>query len=108
MGKFSRHPKYKKLKDSWRRPRGRHNKLRKSKKSKGKKPSPGYGSSERGKHPSGYYEKLIHNPQALKDVEKEREGVRIAKGVGKKKKKIITEKAKKMGLKIFNPYKEED
>ena len=42
--------------DSWRKPRGLHNKQRRQKKAKGALPTPGYGSpvAVRGMHPSGY------------------------------------------------------
>jgi len=106
MTKFQRHPKHKKLKDSWRRPRGHQNKLRKGKKSKGKKPNVGYGTQDKGKHPSGYYEKIVHNTKELEDVNEEEEAVRIGGTVGKRKKKEITENAEKMGLKVLNPFKE--
>ncbi|MFP4045473.1 MAG: 50S ribosomal protein L32e [Candidatus Aenigmatarchaeota archaeon] len=90
------------LGDSWRKPRGRHSKLRLNRKGRGKKPSPGYGSEHKGMHPSGYYEKLVHNPDELDDIDKEEEAARIASTVGKRKRKLIREKAEKEDIKILN------
>ena len=49
------------LSDSWRKPRGQHNKQREQKKAKGALPKPGFGSpvAVRGMHPSGFFEALI-------------------------------------------------
>ena len=44
------------LSDSWRKPRGQHNKQREQKKAKGALPKPGFGSpvAVRGMHPAGF------------------------------------------------------
>ena len=49
------------LSDSWRKPRGQHNKQREQKKAKGALPKPGYGSpiAVRGMHPSGFFEVMV-------------------------------------------------
>ena len=55
------------ISDSWRRPRGLHNKQRKQKKAKGAHPTPGYGSPVlvRGMHPSGFLEVRVFTPDEL-------------------------------------------
>lgn len=104
---FRRYEAHKKLRlrdKSWRRPRGRHSKLRK--RVAGRKiVMAGYGSPKavRNLHPSGYEEVLIYNPEQLEAVNAERQAVRIASSVGLKKRLLIEEKANKMGLKILNP-----
>ena len=60
--------KKKQLSDSWRKPRGQHNKQREQKKAKGALPKPGFGSplAVRGMHPSGFFEVLAFT---LRDLE---------------------------------------
>ncbi|MBE8539750.1 50S ribosomal protein L32e [Geoglobus acetivorans] len=107
---FEAHKKLK-LKDlGWRRPRGRHNKWRErygGKWSGRVLPNPGFSSPAgvRGLHPSGYEEVLIHNPKELESVNPEFQAVRIASRVGLKKRLLIEEKAKELGIKVLNPVK---
>ncbi|MEM5777225.1 MAG: 50S ribosomal protein L32e [Candidatus Aenigmatarchaeota archaeon] len=104
--KFNRHGAYvKRVSKSWRRPRGRDNKMRIKEKAKGKRPSIGFGApkSLRGLHPSGFKEILISNIKELERVDKAKEAVRIAAKVGKKKKAEIVTKAKEFGIKVLNP-----
>jgi large subunit ribosomal protein L32e len=105
--KFKRHGEgiLKRVGEKWRRPRGWHSKLRKKMKSKGKVPSPGYGAPKelRFLHPSGYKEVLIRNLKDLEKIDKEKEAIKIASTVGKKKRNMIIEKAKNLGIKILNP-----
>jgi len=88
----------------WKRPRGRHNKIRL--KLKGKPSSPSIGrrtkKSIRGLHPSGYEEILIETPSQLDNVNKENQAIRISGKVGKRKKKLIIEKASELGIKVLN------
>jgi large subunit ribosomal protein L32e len=97
--------KKKQLSPSWRRPRGLHNKQRIQKKAKGPLPTPGYGSPlvARGLHPSGYRDVRVHTPAELEGLDPERDAIRIAAGVGQKKRAVIQEKAIQAGLKILNP-----
>ncbi|MDP6459492.1 MAG: 50S ribosomal protein L32e [Candidatus Hydrothermarchaeota archaeon] len=95
---------YKKLGKSWRKPRGRHSKMRKRLGGKMASPTIGYGTKDglRGLHPSGYREVLVYNPNALDMVDKETQAVRIAAGVGKRKRGEILKKAKKLKLVVLN------
>jgi large subunit ribosomal protein L32e len=57
----------------------------------------------RGLHPSGLRERLVHSLAELEGVDPEREAVRVAHRVGKKKKAEIVERAKKLGVRVLNP-----
>jgi len=98
---------YKRLKGAWRKPRGRHSKLRKSEKARGKKPSVGYRSpaAVRGLTKQGYKPVLVSNKHDLGKMDREKEAIVISSDVGKKKKMEIILEAEKMQIKILNAYK---
>jgi large subunit ribosomal protein L32e len=98
----------KRLKKSWRHPRGKHSKLREHKKAKGFIPMPGYGSpkSVRCLHPSGFEEKLIYNVDGLLGMKPEKQACRIASAVGKKKRIEIMKKSEELKIKVLNPLRE--
>jgi len=95
---------YVKLGTSWRRPRGRHSKMRRHFKRRPNVVSIGYGSpsSARFYHPSGFLEKLVHNVKELEDIDPKTHAVRIAHSVGAKKRFNIIEKADEEGIKVLN------
>ncbi len=97
--------KKKKLDDSWRRPRGRHNKLRRRIKGKGVVVRVGYGTpaSVKGRHPSGFEERLVHNVRELEGLDPSRHALRIGRTVGLKKRLEIESQAEERGFKILNP-----
>ncbi|VUT23499.1 MAG: 50S ribosomal protein L32e [Candidatus Methanolliviera sp. GoM_asphalt] len=107
---FSRYgSKYKKrVKEAWRRPRGRQNKQRRRKVSKPAVVKVGYGSPAlvKGLHPSGLEDTLVRNIKELKKVDPEKQLVRIARTVGRKKRLEIEERAEEIGIKIINMVKE--
>ncbi len=92
------------LSDSWRMPRGLHNKQRKHKKAKGALPQPGYGSptAVRGMHPSGFFEVLVSTVKELEGLDPKTHAVRISGTVGDKKRVALQEAALKSGLKVLN------
>jgi len=92
------------LSDSWRKPRGQHNKQREQKKAKGNLPKPGFGSplAVRGMHPSGFYEVLVFTADGLEGLDAKTQAVRIAAKVGNRKRAGIQEKALSAGLKVLN------
>ena len=100
--KFKRHPTLKRVGDKWRKPKSGFSRIKQKWKGKNPMPTVGYGTSgkERGLHPSGLAEVLVNNPgelDGLKDVV-----VRIASGVGRKKKEAIVSTASEKKLRVLN------
>jgi len=86
--RFRRHEswRYKRLKDSWRKPRGLDNKMKQERKGWPKSVKIGYGGPRiaRNLHPSGYKEVLVHNPDEAASVNPETQAIRIAHTRNKK------------------------
>ena len=93
------------LSDSWRKPRGQHNKQREQKKAKGALPKPGFGSpiAVRGMHPSGFFEILISSAKELEGFDPKTHAVRIRAAVGKRTRTGLQEKVRAEGFKVLNP-----
>ena len=100
---------YKRLSDSWRKPKGKHSKMREHKGYRPPVVDSGYRNPKkvRGLHPSGFKEILVHNPGELDSVNPEREAVRIAGRVGVRKRLEIEKKAEELGIRILNPMHRE-
>jgi large subunit ribosomal protein L32e len=92
------------LSDSWRKPRGQHNKQREQKKAKGALPKPGFGSpvAVRGMHPSGFFEILISSAKELEGFDPKTHAVRIRATVGERNRVGLQEKAQSEGFKVLN------
>jgi large subunit ribosomal protein L32e len=92
------------LSDSWRKPKGQHNKQREQKKAKGALPKPGFGSpvAVRGMHPSGFFEVLVTSLRDLEGLDPKTQAVRLGATVGMRKRIIIQEQAVAAGLKVLN------
>ncbi len=99
------HHKKKRVKASWRRPRGNLSKQRRGIKGKGKKVEAGFRTPKavRGKHPSGFEEVQVHNPDDLEDIDPATEAARIAGSVGARKRERIEEQAEEQGIRVLNP-----
>ncbi len=91
--------------DTWRKPRGVHSKLRKNLKYRPSKVSIGFRGPKdvRGLHPSGFEEILVHRVKDLEDLDPERHAVRIAHGVGMRKRIDIENKVEELDLRLLNP-----
>jgi len=100
----------KRLAAVWRKPKGRHNKLRRQIRAKGPLPRPGYGSpaAVRGLHPCGLSDILVENVAMLASLDPETQAVRIAAGVGRRKRTEIQKKAVEAGLRVLNPHRLEE
>jgi len=104
--KFIRQEGYRlvRLKKKWRKPRGKHSKLRMHEKARGRHPGPGYRSpkSNRGMIRSRLKEVRISTPSEIKNVDPKKEIIIIAGSVGKKKALEITMAAENRGIKVRN------
>lgn len=92
---------FKSVKARWRKPRGTHNKKRMGFKWTGASPKIGYKNAAeiRGLR-AGLSEVLVHNLTELEGLKNIL--VRIASGVGGKKRKLLVDKAKTLGLRVVN------
>ena len=98
-----RTPGKRRLKMKWRRPKGIDSPKRIQRKDKGRVVKIGYRTPReiRYLHPSGMEEIVVYNPselEGMKDVI-----VRIARTVGRRKRKEIVKKAEELGLRVINP-----
>ncbi|RAL04788.1 60S ribosomal eL32 domain-containing protein [Aspergillus ibericus CBS 121593] len=107
--RFWRHQsdRFKCVPESWRKPKGIDNRVRRRFKGNIPMPSIGYGSNKKTKHmmPSGHKAFLVHNP---KDVElllmhNRTYAAEIASAVSSRKRVDIIAKAKALGVKVTNP-----
>lgn len=96
---------YIRIKENWRKPRGVSSKMRRHIRGWPKMVSIGYGTPRivRGLHPSGFREVLVYNERDLDGLNPERDAIRIAHTVGMRKRKVILDKARRLGLKVLNP-----
>lgn len=92
------------LKEGWRRPRGKHSKLRMKEKARGRLPAPGYGSpaSVRGLNRLGYREVIVSNTRDVGSLNHKEEMAVISSGVGKRKREEIIKVAKEKKVHISN------
>lgn len=95
---------HKRLKEKWKKPKGRHSKLRIQEKARGRIVKIGYGSPRavKGLTQAGYKPIRISNPKELEKIDPKKEVVIIASGVGKKKRIEIVKKADNLKIKILN------
>jgi len=96
---------YKRVKPSWRRPRGKTSKMRLEQRGWPKTVAVGYKVAKRvrGLHPSGFREILIHRLEDLEKIDVKAEVARIAATVGERKRIAILERAKALSVRILNP-----
>ena len=96
---------YVRVKPNWRRPRGKDSKMRLQVKGWPPLVKIGYRTPKdyRDLHPSGYKEVLVYRPEDLQGLNPEVHAIRIAGSVGMRKRLLIVEEARKLGLKILNP-----
>jgi large subunit ribosomal protein L32e len=93
-----------KLKKAWRRPRGKHSKLRKREKARGGRPGPGYGSPRevRGLNRLGYREVRVSSSRDLEALNPSEEMAVLASALGKKKRGELLKLARDRGIRISN------
>ena len=103
--KFIRQDAHKKrLRKRWVKPRGLHSKIRLKKAGHAKKVSDGYRYPKevRGLSKEGLKIILIYNENELKSIDKGKEGIIIASGVGLKNKISLLKMAKETGITVLN------
>ncbi len=95
---------YRKLGKKWRRPRGRHSKLRRRFGYRGPVPSSGRGGPRkvRGLHPAGFEEVRVYRPEDLEGLDPKTQAVRIGHTVGTRKRLAIQERADEVGVRVLN------
>lgn len=95
---------YKKFGDEWRKPQGGQSKLRRHFGYRWDLPSVGYRGPRgaRGLHPSGFQEVLVHNERQLEGLDPAKQAVRIAHGVGARRRELIERAADDKGLRVLN------
>lgn len=93
-----------KLKNVWRRPRGRHSKLRMVEKSRGGIPGAGYGSPRevRGLNRLGYREVRVTTPRELEALKPREEMAVLAGSMGKRKREGLLKLASERGIRVAN------
>ena len=96
---------HKRIKASWRRPRGKTSKMRLEQRGWPKTVAVGYKGAKkvRGLHPSGFREILIHRLEDLEKIDVKAEAAKIAATVGERKRIAILERAKALNIRILNP-----
>ena len=96
---------YKKLGESWRKPRGKHSKLREQLSWRPPIVEAGFRSpgAVRGLHPSGFAEVLVYNQNDVAKLDPLRQAARIGSSVGAKKRELIIEKAAELNVRVLNP-----
>jgi len=95
---------YRRLGEKWRKPTGGQSKLRRHFGYRWNIPSIGYrGPREvRGLHPSGFQEVLVHTVRQLEGLDPARQAVRVAHGVGTRKRELIEKACDEKDLRVLN------
>ena len=100
---------YDRLAESWRRPKGKDNKMRRQLSGAPRLVKIGYRGPKkaRGLHPSGYTDNLVFNVKDLGRLDPAADAARIGHAVGQRKRLLILAEARNKGIKILNPGKEQ-
>ncbi len=94
----------KRLGIKWRRPRGRHSKLRIERKTRGRTPKPSYSSpgAVRGLNRRGLREVRVFSLGGLDGLDPKKEAAVIGRGVGRAKREALIKKARSLKIDISN------
>lgn len=98
---------YDRLSESWRRPKGKDNKMRLQVSGVPRLVKVGYRGPKvsRGLHPSGYTDNLVFNRNDLTRLDPKKDAARMGHAVGKRKRIEIITKASELGIKVLNAGK---
>ncbi|MCI4325139.1 MAG: 50S ribosomal protein L32e [Thermoplasmata archaeon] len=91
--------------ESWRRPRGQQSKQRRHYGYRPTVVSIGFGSprATRGLTPTGFRPVLVRTPDVLSTLDPKRDAVLIARTVGTRRRLVLEEAARQLGLHVLNP-----
>jgi large subunit ribosomal protein L32e len=96
---------FKRLRTTWRKPRGIHSKTRMNMRYRRPMVNKGYAGPNltKGYHPSGFQEVYVCNVADLTKVsDADRQAARISHGVGQRKREQIIKKADELGIRVLN------
>lgn len=96
---------YIRVKEGWRRPRGKNSKMRLGMRGWPKTAKIGYKQSQkkRGLHPSGLEEIIVRRPADLEKINAKTQIVKISHTVGERNRIAIMERAQALELTVANP-----
>ena len=91
--------------ESWRRPRGLQSKQRRHYGYRSEVVRIGYRSpaNVRGLVPSGFAPVIVHTTGELQEIDTKREAAIIARTVGTRRRLVLEEEARKLGIHVLNP-----
>ena len=100
---------YGRLAETWRKPKGKDNKMRRQLSGAPRLVKIGYRSPRkaRGLHPSGYTDNIVFNVNDLASLDPSKDAARIAHAIGQRKRLLILAEARTKGIKVLNPGKEQ-
>ena len=100
---------YGRLAETWRKPKGKDNKMRRQLSGAPRLVKIGYRSPRkaRGLHPSGYTDNIVFNVNDLASLDPSKDAARIAHVIGQRKRLLILAEARAKGIKVLNPGKEQ-
>src|SRR5919109_3987758 len=100
---------YGRLAETWRKPKGKDNKMRRQLSGAPRLVKIGYRSPRkaRGLHPSGYTDNIVFNVNDLANLDPSKDAARIAHVIGQRKRLLILAEARAKGIKVLNPGKEQ-
>ncbi|KAK1444954.1 60S ribosomal protein L32 and DNA-directed RNA polymerase II [Babesia gibsoni] len=97
---------FKRVKENWRKPKGIDSRVRRRFKGTVLTPKIGYGTDKKTRHmlPSGYYKVPINTPSELDALLMQNKTcvAEIGHSVSAKKRRVILDRAKKLGIKVTN------
>lgn len=98
---------YIRLGTSWRKPRGKHSKLREKKGYRHAWVESGYRGpvKVRNLHPSGFEEVYVTNITDIDRIDPKTQAARLSSSIGMRKRRIIQDKAKAAGIRVLNEVK---
>jgi large subunit ribosomal protein L32e len=100
---------YGRLAETWRKPKGKDNKMRRQLSGAPRLVKIGYRGPRkaRGLHPSGYTDNIVFNVNDLASLDSSKDAARMAHSIGQRKRLLILAEARTKGIKVLNPGKEQ-